>query len=390
MIPPIYLDYQATTPVDPRVLDWMLPYFSERFANPASVQHRAGQQAADAVALAREQVAGLLGADRREIVFCSGATEANNLALKGLAADAGDRRRLITVATEHPAVLEPLRSLAADGFELCVLGVDHDGQPDLDELAAAVDEHTLLVTVAAANNEIGTLAPVRETADIAHASGALLHTDSAQAVGRIDLDVQRDGIDLLSISAHKLYGPKGIGALYVRREHQRHVAPLVDGGGHERGLRSGTPNTPGIVGLGAAAALAAAQRAEDAERLAELADRFRRDLTERVGDVDLNGPPASERLPGNLNLRITGVDAEALIANCPELCFSAGSACSASAPTPSHVLLAIGLTHEQAEQSARFGFGRPTTMADVDDAVDILVEAIVRIRSQSAQPIGAR
>lgn len=390
MTPPIYLDYQATTPVDPRVLDRMLPYFSERFANPASVQHRAGQQAADAVAVAREQIAGLIGADRREIVFCSGATEANNLALKGAAARSCDRRRLVTIATEHPAVLDPLRALADRGFEVCVLGVDHDGQPDLEELAAAVDERTLLVTVAAANNEIGTIAPLRQIADIAHTSGALLHTDAAQAAGRIDLDVERDGIDLLSLSAHKHYGPKGVGALYIRREHQRHLAPLLDGGGHEKGLRSGTPNTPGIVGLGAAAELAATQRAEDAARLTELADRFHRDLTERVGDIELNGPPASDRLSGNLNLRISGVDAEALIANCPELCFSAGSACSAATPTPSHVLIAIGLDDEQADQSARFGFGRPTTAADVDHAIDMLAEAIVRIRSRAAQPIGAR
>lgn len=389
MTPPIYLDYQATTSVDPRVLGRMLPYFTERFANPASVQHQAGQQAAEAVEQSREQVAGLLGANRREIVFCSGATEANNLAIKGLAARRGQRRRLITLSTEHPAVLGPLRALAGDGFELCVLGVDRDGQPDLDELTASVDELTLLVSVAAANNEIGTLPPLRAIADIAHASGALLHTDAAQATGTIDLDVERDGIDLLSLSAHKLYGPKGVGALYVRREHQRDLSPMLDGGDHERGLRSGTLNTPGIVGLGTAVELAATEGAADATRLTGHANRFRRDLTQRVGEVALNGPN-QPRLAGNLNLRITGVDAEALIANCPELCFSTGSACSAATPTPSHVLKAIGLSDEQAEQSARFGLGRPTTPEDVDRALDMLADAITRIRALTVEPIGPR
>lgn len=382
----IYLDHQATTPVDPFVLEAMLPYFSERFGNPASVQHRAGQQAAQAVEHARLQVADLLGADRREVYFCSGATEANNLALKGLAQTA-DRRRLVTFATEHLAVLDPLRMLARS--ELRVLGVDRDGQPDLDELAATVDERTLLVSVAAANNEIGALPPLRAIADIAHRRGALLHTDAAQAVGKIDLDVNREGIDLLSLSAHKLYGPKGIGALYLRREHQHRLTPLLDGGGHERGLRSGTLNTPGIVGLGAAAELASAQRAEEGTRLRQLGDRLETQLRERIGDVKLNGP-RERRLPGNLNLRIAGVDAEALIANCPELCFSAGSACSAATPTPSHVLVAIGLGDDEAEQSARFGVGRRTTAAEIDQAVELLASAIERIRNLTAEPIGAR
>lgn len=384
----IYLDHQATTPVDPAVLKAMLPYFSERFGNPASVQHQAGQQAAEAVEQARRQVADLLGADRREIFFCSGATEANNLALKGLAHPA-DRRRLVTLATEHPAVLDPLRALARSGSELCVLGVDRDGQPDLDQLAATVDERTLLVSVAAANNEIGTLPPLRTISDIAHRRGALVHSDAAQAVGKINLDVERDGIDLLSLSAHKLYGPKGIGALYVRREHQHRLTPLIDGGGHERGLRSGTLNTPGIVGLGAAAELAGAEGAEGSKRLRQLTDRLETRLRERIGDVELNGS-RERRLPGNLNLRIAGVDAEALIANCPELCFSAGSACSAATPTPSHVLIAIGLGDDEAEQSARFGVGRGTTAAEIDQAVELLASAIARIRDLTAEPIGAR
>lgn len=384
----IYLDYQATTPVDPAALEAMLPYFSERFGNPASVQHQAGDQANEAVERARRQVAALLGADRREIFFCSGATEANNLALRGLAENA-DRRRVVTLATEHPAVLDPLRALADDGFEVSILGVDGEGQPDLDELSASVDERTLLVSVAAANNEIGTLPPLAAIAEIAHARGAILHTDAAQAAGKIDLDVEREGIDLLSLSAHKLYGPKGVGVLYVRREYQRKLTPLHRGGGHERGLRSGTLNTPGIVGLGAAAELAADLRAGEGDRLRAQAEAFLTRLTDRVDGVELNGPRVL-RLPGNLNLRINGVDAEALIANCPDLCFSAGSACSAATPTPSHVLLAIGLAEEAADQSARFGFGRSTTTEEIDEALDLLASAIARIRERTADPIGAR
>ncbi len=388
MTTPIYLDYQATTPVDPRVLDAMLPYFSERFANPASIQHKSGRVAGDAVEHARRQVAELIGVDRREIVFCSGATEANNLALKGLTSDDG-RRGLVTIATEHPAILDPLRTLAQNGYELHILGVDSDGQPDLDELTAAVDERTLLVSVAAANNEIGTLPPLGAIAEIAHAHGALLHTDAAQAAGKTELDVEQDNIDLLSISAHKLYGPKGAGALYVRRKHQRRLTPLLDGGGHERGLRSGTLNTPGIVGLGAAAAIAATERTSEARRLVDLADRFETRLREQVADIEHNGP-AGGRLPGNRNVRIPGVDADALIANCPDLCFSTGSACSAATPTPSHVLTAIGLSEQAAEQSARFGLGRFTTPAEIDDAVDALASAVARIRGKIAQPVGAR
>jgi cysteine desulfurase len=384
----IYLDYQATTPVDPAVLKAMLPYFTDRFGNSASVQHQAGQQASEAVERARRQVAALIRADRREIIFCSGATEANNLALKGLAERAG-RRGLVTLATEHPAVLDPLRELAENGFELKLIRVGRDGQPNLDELDAAIDDQTLLVSVAAANNEVGTLPPLRTIAEIAHSHGAVLHTDAAQAVGKIDLDVERDGIDLLSLSGHKLYGPKGVGALYVCRELQRQLNPVHHGGGHERGLRSGTLNTPGIVGLGAAAELAADLRAREAERLCAQAEDFLTRLSDRVDGVELNGPRAP-RLPGNLNLRINGVDAEALIANCPDLCFSAGSACSAATPTPSHVLLAIGLTEDAADQSARFGLGRPTTTDEIDEAVDLLASAIARIRQRTADPIGAR
>ncbi|HSR93416.1 MAG TPA: cysteine desulfurase family protein [Solirubrobacterales bacterium] len=384
----IYLDYQATTPVDPRVLKAMLPYFGEQFGNAASVQHAAGRAASAAVEAAREQVAGSIGADRREIVFCSGATEANGLALKGLTTGS-ERNRLVVLATEHPGILGPVRSLHRSGYEVVELDVDAAGRPSLLDLREAVDERTLLVSAAAANNEIGTLPPLAEIADIAHEKGAYFHTDAAQAVGKVDLDVGPDGIDLLSLSGHKLYGPKGVGALYVRRELQPLIAPQIEGGGHERGLRSGTLNVPGIVGLGAAAALAAAGREEEAERLQALADRFLKKLREEVDGVELNGP--AERLPGNLNLRLLGVDAEALIANCPELAISAGSACSAATPTLSHVLTAIGLDQEAAEQSVRIGIGRPTTGPEVDRAADLVVAAVNRIRVASvSQGVGAR
>ncbi len=386
----IYLDYQATTPVDPRVVEAMLPYFSERFANPASVQHSLGQRASEAVGLAREQVATLLGADRREVIFTSGATEANNLALKGLA-DAAHRRHIVVLATEHPAVLDTARSLARHGFNLTELAVDSDGQPSLADLEATINDHTLLVSVAAANNEIGTLPPLKAISEIVHERGALLHTDAAQAGGKVDLDVRRDGIDLLSVSSHKMYGPKGVGALYVRTELQGQVSPLIDGGGHERGLRSGTINTPGVVGLGIAAELAHAVDAEEAQRLKNLAARFYEALCSEIDGVELNGP-TEQRLPGNLNLRILGLDAEILMANCPQLAISSGSACSAATPTPSHVLTAIGLGQEEAEQSVRVGFGRPTTEAEVDHAVGLLAAAISKSRAAvgAGQRIEAR
>jgi cysteine desulfurase len=382
----IYLDHQATTPVDPRVVEAMLPYFAEHFGNPASVQHSAGVEAAEAVAVARRHVAMLLKADAGEILFVSGATEANNLALKGLAAGS-HRRHIVTIATEHQAILDPVAALAEEGFEVSVLGVDRDGMPDLDELAGAVSEQTLVVSVAAANNEIGSLSPLRKIADIAHAHGALLHTDAAQAAGKIDMDVERHGVDLLSLSAHKFYGPKGAGALYVRRDAQRGLDPMMHGGAQEAGLRSGTLNVPGIVGLGAACKLAASEQAEEAAHVRELRDRFEDRLRVLLDGIELNGS-SSSRLPGNLNLRFVGVDSEALMANCPDVAFSSGSACSAATPTPSHVLVAVGLSREAAEESARFGFGRHTTQSEVDAAVEQIAPAVRRIRrvSRTAVP----
>jgi cysteine desulfurase len=381
---PIYLDYQATTPLDPRVLDAMLPFLTSHFGNPSSVQHRFGLEAADAVEGARRQLAAALGAEPRDVVFTSGATEANNLALKGLAATSPQRRRLVALTAEHRAVLQPLESLAATGFEVTLLQVDRDGLPDLDQLERIVDDRTLVVSVAAANSEIGTLPPLRAIADVCHSHGALFHTDAAQALGKIPLEVDRDGIDLLSVSAHKLYGPKGIGALYVRREHQAKVQALLDGGGQEHGLRSGTLNVPAIVGFGAAAELAGEELGQEAPRLANLRDRLHDALEQELDGVVLNGPP--DRLPGNINLRFVGVDADALIANCPGLAFSAGSACSAGTPEPSHVLLAIGLSHEAASESVRLSLGRPTTGDEVDAAVDQIVRAVTHIRSAVRSP----
>jgi cysteine desulfurase len=384
----IYLDYQATTPVDPRVLDAMLPFFGDRFGNPASVQHAAGESARLAVEEAREQVASLIGADRREIVLCSGATEASNLALKGLAG-ASERRHLIVSSIEHPAVLDVARSLRRHGFELTELPVDRDGQISLADLDEAISERTLLVSVGAANNEIGTLAPLGRIADIAHAKGALLHSDAAQAAGKIGINVRRDGIDMMSLSAHKMYGPKGAGALFVRRCLQSQLEPLVDGGGHEGGLRSGTVNVPAVVGFGAAAVLTGSEK-DEASRLRHLAGRLHDRLRSGTGEVGLNGPAIDgSRLPGNLNVRFKDVDAEILMANCPELAISAGSACSAATPTPSHVLTAIGLHQEEAEQSIRIGVGRPTTEQEALAAADVLVAAVTRVRRALGEPIGA-
>jgi cysteine desulfurase len=380
---PIYLDYQATTPLDPRVLDTMLPFFTGEFGNPSSV-HRFGTNAAEAVELARSQVAAAIGADRQEVVFTAGATEANNLALKGLAAAAGTRRRLVASTIEHQAVLRPTEALMASGFDVTLVPVDRHGLLDLDQLDRAVDEQTLMVSIASANSEVGTLPPLRTIADLCHARGALFHTDAAQALGKVSLDVVRDSVDLLSMSAHKLYGPKGIGALYVRRGLQPKLRPLIDGGGQERGLRSGTLNVPAIVGFGAATALAIAELPEEAPRIARLRDRLHAALDQELDDVFVNGP--TQRLPGNLNLRFADVDAEALIANCPGLAFSTGSACSAGTPEPSHVLLALGLTDEAASECVRFSLGRPTTTEDVDVSAEQISQAVTRIRSALRSP----
>ncbi len=386
---PVYLDYQATTPTDWRVLTAMLPYFSEAFGNPHSEQHRHGQEARAAVETARAQLAQLIGAQPSEIVFTSGATEANNLAIAGVARFQGERRRhIVTCATEHKCVLESVRALEADGFKATYLPVAPDGLLDLDRLATAVSKRTALVSVMAVNNEIGVIQPLAEIGRIARERGAYFHTDAAQAVGKIVLDVEAMNIDLMSISGHKFYAPKGVGALYVRRRPRVRLAPLFQGGGQERGLRSGTLATPLCVGLGEAAAIAQREMAPEAERLGGLAARLVEGLRARLPDVALNGD-AVRRIPGNLNLRF-GLDAERLMAEAGELSLSSGAACSSAALEPSYVLRALGLSEAAARGSLRLGLGRFTTEAEVDYAVECLSAAALRLGAAVARRAAGR
>jgi cysteine desulfurase len=380
--PPIYLDYQATTPVDPRVLDEMLPWFSEKFGNPGSITHAYGREAEAAVERARAQVASLIGAEPREIVFTSGATEANNLAIKGVAHFHRQfgKDHVVTLTTEHKCVLESCRTLEREGFRVTFLPVARDGLLDLARLEAALDERTALVSVMAAHNEIGVLQPLAEIAALAHAKGALFHSDGAQAVGKMPLDVGAAGLDLLSISGHKIYGPKGIGVLYVRRRPRARLSPLIDGGGQERGLRSGTLPTPLCVGIGAAAALAQAELAGESERLLGLRRRFLAGIRAKLPDAVLNGD-AERRLPGNLNFSFPGVPTPDLMAACPGLALSSGSACMAAEIEPSYVLRALGLSDDLANASIRIGLGRPTTAEEVDFAVETLAAAVTRLRA---------
>ncbi|WP_149536815.1 cysteine desulfurase family protein [Siccirubricoccus phaeus] len=387
---PIYLDNHATTPVDPRVLAAMRPWWEENFANPHSVEHVLGRAAEAAVEQAREAVAELIGAEAREIILTSGATESNNLAIKGaarFAAQQGEpRRRVVTLATEHKCVLESVGDLAAEGFEPVVLPVRADGLVDLDRLRAAVDDRTLLVTIMAVNNEIGVIQPLAEIGEIAKAAGALFHTDAAQGSGRIPLDVAALRADLLSISGHKIYGPKGIGALYVRRRPRVRLAPLFSGGGQERGLRSGTLPAPLIVGLGEAARLAAIEGALDAGRIAGQRDRFLAALRAEIPEVRLNGDP-ERRVAGNLNLTFPGaVDAQAIMAAAPEICVSTGSACSSAEVEPSYVLQALGISEREARATLRIGIGRFTSPADVDQAAASLAAAWRHAIGSGARP----
>ena len=384
----IYLDHHATTPVDPRVLEAMLPFFTERFGNPGSKHHRFGWEAGDAVEKARKQVAGLIGASAKEVVFTSGATEANNLAIKGVAdalKDKGDH--LVTVATEHKAVLDPMRRLEREGWRLTVLPVGPDGLVDVAQVAAAVTDRTVLVSVMAANNETGVLQPLHDIAVAVHAKGALLHTDAVQAAGKVPFDVEALGVDLASITAHKMYGPKGAGALYVRRKDRRvEIVPQIDGGGQERGLRSGTLNVPGIVGLGAAAELSRMLMADEARRLARLRDRLLEALRAKLAGLTVNGTLGA-RLPGNLNVSFAGIDGESLLVGLDDIAVSSGAACTAA--EPSHVLAAMGLPTDLALASLRFGLGRATTEADVDYAAAKVVSLVERIRV-SASAAGGR
>lgn len=377
----IYLDHHATTPVDARVLEAMLPFFSEKFGNAASKQHAFGWAASEAVERARKQVAALIGAGSKDVIFTSGATEANNLAIKGAAKARRDRDHLVTVATEHKAVLDPMARLAHDGWKVTVLPVNRAGLIDLGELEAAITERTALVSVMAANNEIGVLQPIRETARLAHAKGAWFHTDAVQAVGKVPFDVEALDVDFASLTAHKVYGPKGVGALYVRRKG-RTVAAIaeIDGGGHERGLRSGTLNVPGIVGFGQAAEIARAEMKAEAGRTAALGERLLKALYAKTDGMTVNGS-LDARLPGNLNVSFDGVDGEALLVSLDDIAVSSGAACTAA--EPSHVLVALGLSKDRALASLRFGIGRGTTAEDVDYAAAKVADVVTRLRAMS-------
>jgi cysteine desulfurase len=387
---PVYLDNQATTRCDPRVVQAMLPWFAEEYGNPHSAEHVMGRRAEDAVEAARAQVAALIGATTREVIFTSGATEANNIAIKGaarFAAGMGDaRRRIVTVATEHKCVLESVADLAGEGFEPVVLPVGRDGLLDPDVLRDALATPTLLVSVMAVNNETGVIQDIARYAAIAKAAGALFHSDLAQAAGKIKLDVTGAQVDLASVSGHKLYGPKGVGALFVRRRPRVRLTPLFSGGGQERGLRSGTLPAPLIVGLGEACRLAAAEMADDADRIGVLRTRLWERLRHDIPGIRINGSVAS-RIEGNLNLTFPGATAVSLMQAAPDLCVSTGSACSSAEVEPSYVLLALGLSGEEAARTLRIGLGRFTSGADIDYAAAALSAAYAACDAASFDPL---
>ncbi len=382
---PVYLDNHSTTRCDPRVVAAMLPYLTTIYGNAASVSHKFGWDAEAACERARQQVARVLGAESREIVFTSGATEANNLALKGAGAHLkkkGDH--LITSAVEHRAVLDPMRHLEREGWRVTVVDSDETGRVSAETIAAAITDRTVLVSIIHANNEVGTINPIAEIGRLCRDRGIVFHTDATQAVGKIPIDVDRDGIDLLSLTAHKFYGPKGVGALYVRRRDRPvRIAPLFDGGGHEKGMRSGTLAVPLIVGLGEAIEIAGAEREGDSARIFGLRERLHRGISERVEEVRLNGHP-TDRLAGNLNLSFAYVEGEALMLAMRDVAVSSGSACTSAEPEPSHVLRAIGLDDDAARASLRFGLGRFTTEEEIDFAIGAVAAAVERLRLQSA------
>lgn len=382
----IYLDYNASTPCDPRVVEAMLPFFSEAFANPSSRNHRPGQAAFAALEAARSTVARCLRArSSAEIVFTSGATEANNLALLGGAESGSSRRHLVTQATEHPSVLEPMRRLAARGWELTLIGVAGDGRIDLDELEAALRDDTVLVSLMLANNETGCIQPVSRAAALAHLHGALLHCDAAQGPGKLPLDVGELGVDMLTVSGHKVYGPKGIGALYLRRQNPaQRTVPQIVGGGHERGLRSGTPNLPGAVGLARALEIGDRELTGERQRLAALRNRLEAVVLDEVDGCTVNGSSA-ERLANTSNLSFAGIDGTALLASLPDLAVSTGSACASTHPEASAVLLAMGVPAALAAASIRTSLGRLTSGAEVERAAGRIIHEVKRL-----QAIGSR
>jgi cysteine desulfurase len=381
---PIYMDYHATTPLDPRVLDAMLPCFQEKFGNAASRSHSFGWDAEQAVEKGRRQIAELIGATPKEIVFTSGATESNNLAIKGAAEMYAERgNHIITVATEHKAVLDTCKRLAKHGLNVTFLPVQRDGLLDLDALRAAITDQTILISVMHANNEIGVLQPVREIGRIARERGVLFHTDATQSVGKVPVNVNDDNIDLLSLSGHKIYGPKGIGALYVRRKNPRvQLTAQMDGGGHERGMRSGTLNVPGIVGLGEACAICQLEMADESTRLAGLRDRLKERLFAELDEIYINGSMSS-RLPNNLNVSFAYVEGESLLMGIHDVAVSSGSACTSATLEPSYVLRALGVSEDLAHTSIRFGLGRFNTQEEVDYVAGRVIEVVGKLRELS-------
>ena len=380
---PIYLDYQATTPMDPRVLEAMMPYFTYKFGNPGSRSHAYGWEAEEGVEKARGQVAKLIGADEKEVIFTSGATESNNLAIKGVAEFYKDRKNhIITTMTEHKCVLDTCRHLEQQGFEVTYLPVQKNGLLDLDVLRAAITEKTVLVSVMAVNNEIGVIQPLAEIGKICREKKVFFHTDAAQAAGKIPLDVEALNVDLMSISGHKIYGPKGIGALYVRRKPRVRLVPLIVGGGQERGFRSGTLPTPLCVGLGEAAEICMKEMDGEAKRLKKLQDRMLKGLQAKLSDLVINGD-LEHRIPGNLNISFAYVEGESLMMGIKGLSVSSGSACTSASLEPSYVLRALGVEEDMAHTSLRIGLGRFTTEQEIDTAVDELVRHVTKLREMS-------
>ena len=381
---PIYMDNHATTPVDPRVFEAMKPFFTNLFGNAASRNHSFGWQAEEAVEKARKQVADLIGATSKEIVFTSGASESDNLALKGVAEMYREKgNHIITAVTEHKAVLDTCKRLEKYGFRVTYMPVQKDGLVDLDDLKRAMDDKTILVTIMAANNEIGVLQPWAEIGKICRERGVLFHTDATQAVGKVPIDVNKDYIDIMSISGHKMYGPKGVGALYVRRKNPRvQISPIIDGGGHERGMRSGTLNVPGIVGLGKACALCMEEMPEETKKLSGLRDRLRDKIMGRLDEVFINGS-TEHRLPGNLNISFAYVEGESLLMGINDVAVSSGSACTSATLEPSYVLKALGTGDDLAHSSIRFGLGRFNTQEEVDYVADRVCETVERLRELS-------
>src|SRR5579862_5200228 len=381
---PIYMDNHATTPMDPRVLAEMMPYFSAKFGNAASRNHSFGWEAEQAVEAAREQIAKLIGATAKEIIFTSGATESNNLAIKGVAEMYREKgNHIITQATEHKAVLDTCKRLEKYGYRVTYLPVAKDGRIDLDDLRRAITPKTILIAIMYANNEIGVVQPIEEIGNVAKEKGILFHTDAVQAVGKIPVDVNKEKIDLLALTGHKIYGPKGCGALYVRRRNPRvQLTSIIDGGGHERGMRSGTLNVPGIVGFGKAAELCHAEMAEESMRLGGLRDRLKEGILKGLDEVYVNGS-MTYRLPNNLNVSFAHVDGESLLMGINDVAVSSGSACTSARMEPSYVLKALGVGEDLAHSSIRFGLGRFNTEEEVDYVIQRVVEVVGRLREIS-------